>query len=197
MSSGRPVLHLVLEPEGRVMAVRMNVSSRNALKGGIAALVAGALLLVSGPAQAGEINASTGTEVSAEAGLVAGAGVDEAIVAEIVANVRSEQAAGFERGERATVYQEGAVALDLVRTQTGAYQLEVGSDSLPLQANSFCHAAAMAAVYTIGAAAFAAAALLGGIVVFGVAISASAAGAFSAALAAGAGVSALVAVYIC
>jgi len=48
-----------------------------------------------------------------------------------------------------------------------------------------------------GAAAFAAAALLGGIVVFGVAISAAAAEAFSMSLAAGAGVSALVAVYIC
>ncbi|MFI5803663.1 hypothetical protein [Streptomyces sp. NPDC051561] len=62
---------------------------------------------------------------------------------------------------------------------------------------AFCHAAAMAAVYAIGSAALAAAALAGGITIVGIAISAQAAGALSTALAVGSGVSALVSQYVC
>ena len=185
------------------------------LKAGLAAVVAGALMLVSGPAQAADLTTSTAAQVHVQdGGIVQDGSAETAVAAQIVANVRSEQAAGFNRGDRATVYKDGAVTVDLVRTRTGAYQLVVDSGVAPvansaahqLQATAgvglvanfnFCHAAAMAAVYTIGAAAFLAASLVGGIVVFGVAISAEAAGAMSAALALGAGVSALVSLYIC
>lgn len=61
----------------------------------------------------------------------------------------------------------------------------------------FCHAAAMAAVLTIGAAGFAFMAASGGGVVMGIALGARAAGQIAAALSGGAGLEALVAVYIC
>ena len=122
--------------------------------------------------------------------------VDQAIVTTIVDNVRAAQLRGFSAGQSEVVYQAGSSTLSLAKSASGEYVL-TGDSKVVEPAFGFCHAAAMAAVYSIGAAAFLAASLIGGIVVFGVAISASAAGALSAALAAGAGVSALVAVYIC
>lgn len=93
-------------------------------------------------------------------------------------------------------------SIQLTMTKTGLAISPVGTVIGGVGGSSFgtqgwCHSAAMAAVYTIGAAAFAAAALVGGITVFGVFIPAYAASAMSIALSAGAGLSALVSLYIC
>jgi len=61
----------------------------------------------------------------------------------------------------------------------------------------FCHAAAMAAVFAIGSAGLAFLAASGGAVIAGVWLGAEGLGQLSAAMAAGSGLEALVAVYIC
>lgn len=122
------------------------------------------------------------------------ASVDNALRDEMVKSITSAKSS-LKVGGSATVYQADGVKLVLTQPSEGRFVLQ-GNPGV-MHPDGFCHAAAMAAVYTIGAAVFAAAALVGGIEVFGVFLAADAAGAMSVALTAGAGLSALVAVYIC
>ncbi|GHC96188.1 hypothetical protein GCM10007079_48450 [Nocardiopsis terrae] len=90
--------------------------------------------------------------------------------------------------------------LTFVKTTEGVRVSKDTADSSTTQtmAADFCLAAAQAAVYAIGAAVFAGVAASGGtIAVAGVVIGPSVAGMFSAALAGGGGLSALIAQYIC
>lgn len=113
----------------------------------------------------------------------------------IVRNIKSQKSTlGVCRS--AVVYAKSGSQLILTQRSAGKFQIQV-DQAASLAQRGVCHAAAMAAVYAIGAAAFAAAALVGGITVVGIAISAQAAQAVSSSLAAGSGVSALVAAYIC
>ena len=129
---------------------------------------------------------------------------DKARVDTITQNVSAVEAKGLTVGENAVVYTQRTVTLSRTMPTPGAYMLvsSVRTGTLPTSTFarpqfSFCHAAAMAAVYTIGAAVIAAAALTGGLTIAGVFLAPAALNALSIALAAGAGVSALVAVYIC
>ncbi|MGW5875162.1 hypothetical protein ACWFMI_01225 [Nocardiopsis terrae] len=85
-----------------------------------------------------------------------------------------------------------------VRVSKGTADSITDSSTTQTMAADFCLAAAQAAVYAIGAAVFAGVAASGGtIAVAGVVIGPSVAGMFSAALAGGGGLSALIAQYIC
>lgn len=127
----------------------------------------------------------------------------EEIAAELSRNIEAVSAQGLAVGRSAVVLRTDRATLTLTRSFSGEYVLSAApartlSSASGVRVDAFCHAAAMAAVYTIGAAVFAGVALIpGGMVVAGVAISSSAAGAIAAALTAGAGVSALVSLYIC
>ncbi|MEV7603205.1 hypothetical protein AB0O91_38130 [Kitasatospora sp. NPDC089797] len=118
---------------------------------------------------------------------------DQLVVDQIIAGIDAAKARGLAPGGSEVVYQAGGVTL-LLDNVDGTYVLRVDAGA---QTRGFCHWSAMAAVYTIGAAAFAAAAAVGGITVVGIAISAEAANALSIALATGGGVSGLVSEFIC
>ncbi|GAA1996553.1 hypothetical protein GCM10009799_24200 [Nocardiopsis rhodophaea] len=127
-------------------------------------------------------------------------GADPEIVNQILDNINAARA-DLQPGHSRTVYEHDRARLIYTLPVQGSGQLEVvtgaASGGATVLASTPCHMAAEAAVSAIGAAAFAAAAAAGGIVVAGIWVSAEAAGAFSASLAAGSGGSALVAQYIC
>lgn len=106
-------------------------------------------------------------------------------------------------GESRRVVNE-ATATDITVTMSESGQLVVepteaadGQAGGTMAAADICHAAAMSAVYAIGAAVLAGLALTGGGVVAGVFLGPAVLNAMSVALATGSGLSALVAVYIC
>lgn len=111
----------------------------------------------------------------------------------------TEAKSHLEVGESEVVHHTEGARLVLTQPSAGNYTLEAQTtdDGNGMAPMGICHSAAMTAVYTIGAAAFAGAAFLGGITVLGVAITAEAAGAMGIAMSAGAGVSGLVSLYIC
>lgn len=166
--------------------------------GGVAVITAGAILTVTGPAaSAAPAHTSRSAQAAAAVSAQLGTPVDEALVQQIVDGIKAARAS-LAAGESKVVYNNGAYGVSLAKDGAGKETLRVVQTSKDNQAPAgFCHSAAMAAVYGIGAAAFAAAAATGGIEVLGIMISANAARAMSTALSAGSGVSALVSQYIC
>lgn len=126
----------------------------------------------------------------------AAAPVDQQLVNQLVRDITAARGT-LAAGESTTVYDNGDATLTLSKQADGSLVLAGGGSLVTAQSGGFCHSAAMAAVYGIGAAAFGAAAALGGITVIGIAISAEAASALSTALTIGSGVSVLVSQYIC
>lgn len=164
---------------------------RNLTLMGIAAATACAVLSTATTATAAPRPA-----VSATVAQPAAAPVDQQLVNQLARDIMAARGT-LAAGESVTVYDNGDATLTLLKQTDGSLVLASGGSLAAAAAGGFCHSAAMAAVYTIGAAAFGAAALVGGITVVGIAISAEAAGALSSALAAGASVSGLVSLYIC
>ncbi|MEU5424016.1 hypothetical protein AB0H73_00170 [Streptomyces olivoreticuli] len=166
--------------------------------GGVALVTAGAILTATtSTASAAPANSPRSAQAAAAVSAQLGTPVDEALVQQIFDGIKSARAS-LAAGDSKAVYSNGDYAVMLIKDTAGKETLSVTQNTKGSQAPmGFCHAAAMAAVYGIGAAAFAAAALAGGIEVMGIAISANAARAMSTALSAGSGVSALVSQYIC
>ncbi|WP_414168965.1 hypothetical protein ACMATS_23625 [Streptoverticillium reticulum] len=166
--------------------------------GGVAVVTAGAILTVAAStASAAPANSSRTARAAAVVSAQLGTPVDEALVKQLVDGINSARASLAE-GQSKVIYDNGQYALSLSKEAAGKTTLRAfQTGHTGNQPRGFCHMSAMAAVYGIGAAAFAAAAAVGGIEVLGIAISADAAGALSTALSAGSGVSALVSQYIC
>ncbi|MFF4739303.1 hypothetical protein ACFY2W_25970 [Streptomyces sp. NPDC001262] len=161
--------------------------------GTVAMVTAGAILTAA---------ASTASAAPAESARIAQAAatvsaqletpVDEALVKQILDGINSARAS-LADGQSKVVYDNGKYALALSKDANGKTTLRaVQTGSTGNQPHGFCHTAAMTAVYSIGAAAFAAAAAAGGIEVLGIAISADAARAMSVAFSSGSALNSLV-----
>ncbi|MFC5723478.1 hypothetical protein ACFP1Z_25260 [Streptomyces gamaensis] len=167
---------------------------------GVAVVTAGAIMTVTAStASAAPVQSPTVAQAAAAVAAETGTPVDTAVVQKIVDNINAARGS-LSEGQSKFVYDNGEYALSLGKAGGKTTLRAVVSPTSKggmNQPRGFCHTAAMAAVYGIGAAAFAAAAAVGGIEVIGIAISADAAQALSVALSAGSGVSALVSQYIC
>ncbi|MER7673220.1 hypothetical protein ABTY61_32825 [Kitasatospora sp. NPDC096128] len=164
---------------------------------GVAAVTAGAVLTTVAPtASAAPAVPAPYRGAAAVASPQPGAVLDQGLVDRLVADIRAAKGS-LATGESAVVHSDGTSVLTLTREVDGSFVLAGTTAGAAPGVRGFCHWSAMAAVYTIGAAAFAAAAALGGITVVGIAISAEAANALSIALATGGGVSGLVSEFVC
>lgn len=185
--------------KGEIMLVNL---MKRGTKTTIGALLTASLVLIGAMSAEASPPSTAGVESVASATSAA----DQLIIDTVTQNVRAVEAEGLSAGGSAVVCSSGAVTLTLTADEAGTYVLVSSmSSGRPTLGTSrgvtpqfgFCHAAAMAAVYTIGAALLAAAAISGGLTIAGVFLAPAALNALSVAMAAGAGVSALVAVYIC
>ncbi|MCC3769851.1 hypothetical protein [Streptomyces sp. UNOC14_S4] len=166
--------------------------------GTVAMVTAGAILTVAAStASAAPSESARIAQATAAVSAQLDTPIDEALVKQILDGINSARAS-LANGQSKIVYDNGQYALSLFKDANGKTTLRAfQSGSTGNQPRGFCHMAAMTAVYSIGAAAFAAAAAAGGIEVLGIAISADAARAMSVAFSSGSALNALVSQYVC